>query len=170
MLRPKDIRRNIKKLRFTLMNLRKTAHHHYGSSPLSIIKFLCYSGIRINTFIIYENDLTEELDSHSMDPDIEVGFIISFIVPPQFYCTVIGLSLKPSRCLGAIGHKRRNQASRNSWNYCWTNNHTLFWYIWLIRRWVWLRIVRLPTTRILGWISLPTRGLRTLPPCTSWSY
>ena len=37
-----------------------------------MIKFLYYSGIRINTFFVYENDLTMELPEHNLDPEFNV--------------------------------------------------------------------------------------------------
>lgn len=58
----------IKKLILTIKDFKKTAYHHYGNSPLSIFKFLYYSGIRINTFIVFENDLTQELPDHNLEP------------------------------------------------------------------------------------------------------
>jgi RimJ/RimL family protein N-acetyltransferase len=60
------------KLLFTIKEFKKTAYHHYGHNILSIFKFIYYSGLRINTFIIYEKDLNEELLSHNLDPDFKV--------------------------------------------------------------------------------------------------
>jgi ribosomal protein S18 acetylase RimI-like enzyme len=62
----------LKKLMVTLRDFKKTAYHHYGKSPFSFIKFLYYSGIRINTFFVYENDLSRELPEHNLDPDFRV--------------------------------------------------------------------------------------------------
>jgi len=62
----------LKKLLSTTSNFKKTAYHHYGHSPLSLLKFMYYSGIRINTFIVYENDLTKELCEHNLETDFRV--------------------------------------------------------------------------------------------------
>ena len=63
---------NFKKLLLTIKDFRKTAYHHYGNSPLSYFKFVYYSGLRINTFIVFENDLARELPPHNLDPEFEV--------------------------------------------------------------------------------------------------
>ena len=68
----KGIISNLKKFRVTLNNFKKTAYHHYGDSPLSYFKFIYYSGLRINTFIVYENDLARELPPHDLDSEFEV--------------------------------------------------------------------------------------------------
>jgi len=62
----------LKKLLATTSNFKQTAYHHYGHSPLSLLKFMYYSGVRINTFIVYENDLTKELCEHNLDSDFRV--------------------------------------------------------------------------------------------------
>jgi len=66
------INQTLKKLMVTLKDFRKTAFHHYGHSPLSYIKFLYYSALRINTFIIYANDLTKKLPPINLEPGYEV--------------------------------------------------------------------------------------------------
>lgn len=60
------------KILTTLKNYKKTAFHHYGHSSFSYLKFLYYSCFKINTFIIYENDLTKALPPYNLDPDFEV--------------------------------------------------------------------------------------------------
>ncbi len=62
----------IRKLFITLRDLKKTAYHHYGESPMSIIKFIYYSVLRVNTFFVYENDLTRELPEHNLEPEFKV--------------------------------------------------------------------------------------------------
>jgi len=62
----------IKKLKFTLKHFKRTVYHHYGKSSLSYLKFLYYSGLKINTFFVYENDLMRELPPHNLDPEFEV--------------------------------------------------------------------------------------------------
>jgi len=62
----------LRKISMTIQNLKKTAYHHYGEHPFSIIKFLYYSGIRINTFYIYENDLTGKISQLGLDPEFTV--------------------------------------------------------------------------------------------------
>jgi RimJ/RimL family protein N-acetyltransferase len=61
-----------KKAKGTLIELRKTAYHHYGESPISFIKFIYYSIFRLNTFIIYENNLREKQPAHNLDDDFKV--------------------------------------------------------------------------------------------------
>lgn len=56
----------------TIINLKETAYHHYGKKPFSVLKFIYYSGIRINTFIIYEIDLTKEFIEYTLDPEYKV--------------------------------------------------------------------------------------------------
>lgn len=84
----------LNKLLITIRNFRDTAFHHYGNTPLSIIKFIYYSGLRINTFIVYENDLTKSLCDHSLDPDFKVikprieeleNIRKGMILPREFY-------------------------------------------------------------------------------------
>jgi len=56
----------------TIKEFKRTAYHHYGETPLSFARFLYYSGIRMNTFHVYENDLTRELPEHNLDPEFRV--------------------------------------------------------------------------------------------------
>ncbi|GEM_PF-563893 len=56
----------------TLKELKKTAYHHYGHHPLSILKFLYYSGMRVNTFHIYEFDLAGEFPDLAPDPGFRI--------------------------------------------------------------------------------------------------
>jgi hypothetical protein len=56
----------------TLRELKKTAYHHYGNNPFSIARFLYYSGMRVNTFIIYGAELTGESPGPAIDPDFRV--------------------------------------------------------------------------------------------------
>jgi len=62
----------LRKIVVTLKNFKKTAYHHYGKKPSSLFKFLYYSGIRINTFMVYENDLTRELPEHNLESEFRV--------------------------------------------------------------------------------------------------
>jgi RimJ/RimL family protein N-acetyltransferase len=62
----------LSKLLVTLKNFKKTAYHHYGDTPFSFLRFLYYSGIRVNIFFVYENDLTKELAEHNLDSDFKV--------------------------------------------------------------------------------------------------
>ncbi len=62
----------IRKLLLTVKEFKKTAYHHYGQSPLSLLKFIYYSCIRINTFYVFENDLEKELPEHNLDSDFRV--------------------------------------------------------------------------------------------------
>jgi GNAT superfamily N-acetyltransferase len=62
----------IKKLLATLKDLKKTAYHHYGNHPLSILKFLYYGVFKINTFIVFEHKLTQEVPYYHLDPGIKI--------------------------------------------------------------------------------------------------
>lgn len=85
----------ISKIWLTIIKLKKTAYHHYGNSPLSILKLFYYSGIRINTFLVFENELTRDLPDHNLNSDykIETPTLSELIeirnkydVPREFYC------------------------------------------------------------------------------------
>jgi hypothetical protein len=70
-----DIRRQRKvwnKFLLTVQQFRQTAYHHYGDTPRSLLKFLYYSGIRVNRFLLFENDLTRKLPPHGLDPEYRV--------------------------------------------------------------------------------------------------
>lgn len=56
----------------TIKEFKNTAYHHYGKTPFSLIKFIYYSGFRINTFIVYENDLTKKLSEHNLDANFKI--------------------------------------------------------------------------------------------------
>ncbi len=60
------------KIFITIKNFKETAYHHYGNSPESLMKFIYYSVFRINTFIVYENDLTKRLCDLNLDKDFKV--------------------------------------------------------------------------------------------------
>lgn len=62
----------IKKIVFTFKDLKKTAYHHYGSNSLSIPKFLYYSLLRVNTFIVFERNLSQEIPTFDPDPRLKV--------------------------------------------------------------------------------------------------
>ena len=68
----KNLRMVLSKLLVTLINFKKTAYHHYGKKSLSLFKFFYYSVIRINTFIVFENDLRRELPEHKLEPEFRV--------------------------------------------------------------------------------------------------
>lgn len=67
-----SLNKNLNKLLLTLRDFKKTAYHHYGESPFSFLRFLYYSGVRINTFFVYENDLLRELPEHNLESDYRV--------------------------------------------------------------------------------------------------
>ena len=50
-----------------LKEFKKTAYHHYGSRPSSIIRFVYYSALRVNTFWLTGTELTDGLPSMHMD-------------------------------------------------------------------------------------------------------
>jgi len=62
----------LKKLIVTIKDLKKTAYHHYGNNPISLLKFIYYSLIRVNTFYVYENDLTQELPELNIESEFKV--------------------------------------------------------------------------------------------------
>lgn len=64
-----------KKLFFTFKNFKKTAYHYYGNSPFSLIRFVYYSLFRVNTFLVFENDLSGEV------PEIELDSQIKIVMP-----------------------------------------------------------------------------------------
>jgi len=72
MNRLSTLNRVIIKFFVTVKNIKKIAYYYYGETPLSLLKFLYNSGLRINTFIVYENDLTRELPEHNLDPGYRV--------------------------------------------------------------------------------------------------
>ncbi|OPZ25467.1 MAG: hypothetical protein BWZ01_02475 [Deltaproteobacteria bacterium ADurb.BinA179] len=55
-----------------LSDYRKTAYHHYGNRPSSLFRFFYYSALRVNTFWLMENDLSEPLPEIPMDPCYQV--------------------------------------------------------------------------------------------------
>jgi GNAT superfamily N-acetyltransferase len=61
-----------KKLLFTFRNFKKTAYHYYGNSPLSLLRFVYYSFFRVNTFLVFENDLRGEVPEIELDPKMKV--------------------------------------------------------------------------------------------------
>lgn len=63
---------NLNKLILTVKNIRRTAQHHYGSTTFSILKLIYYSTLRINTFLVFENDLTKDLKEHNLDSEYHV--------------------------------------------------------------------------------------------------
>jgi len=63
----KTINTLIYKVIFTFHNFKKIAYHHYGDHPASLIKFIYYTFLRINTFIIFECDLTALLPQAQLD-------------------------------------------------------------------------------------------------------
>lgn len=62
----------IKKLIFTIKNLKQTAYHYYGDSPFSLIRLVYYSLFRVNTFLVFENDLRGEIPRVELDSQIRV--------------------------------------------------------------------------------------------------
>lgn len=63
---------SIRKIILTIKEIKKTAYHHYGNSMVSIPKFLYYSFLKINTFVIVGFDLTKDIPSLPLDPDFEI--------------------------------------------------------------------------------------------------
>lgn len=55
------------KITTTVVNFKKTAYHHYGNKPSSLLKFFYYSVLRLNTFWLFENDLTRDLPDNPLD-------------------------------------------------------------------------------------------------------
>jgi len=72
MFRYNNISKTLSKLFSTIKDFKKTAYHHYGGKPFSFLRFVYYSGMRINTFFVYENDLTKTLCEHNLDSGFRV--------------------------------------------------------------------------------------------------
>jgi len=62
----------LRKVLFTLRNLKKTAYHHYGNNVLSILRFLYYSALKINTFVLLGTELDIELPPYHLDSEFRV--------------------------------------------------------------------------------------------------
>lgn len=56
----------------TLACLRRTARHHYGNNAMSIIKFIYYSALRRNTFVVYGLDLNNPVRDHELSQAFRV--------------------------------------------------------------------------------------------------
>jgi hypothetical protein len=67
-----NLSKSLSKLIITAKQFKKTAYHHYGHSILGIFKFIYYSGLKINTFIVFGKDLSGELPPHNLDVDFKV--------------------------------------------------------------------------------------------------
>jgi ribosomal protein S18 acetylase RimI-like enzyme len=63
---------SFRKLAITLRSFKSTADYYYGSRPFSVLRFLYYSGLTINTFIVFERDLKAEIDLPAVDPDLKI--------------------------------------------------------------------------------------------------
>jgi len=61
-----------KKLIRTLRNYRKTAYHHFGNTPTSIVKFSYYSLFKRNLFIVFGISLDKAIPDCPLDPDFTV--------------------------------------------------------------------------------------------------
>lgn len=72
MLRLNKIRMIVRKFFLTLKEYKKTAYHHFGERPSSLLKFIYYSVARINTFLVYEADLDREFPELTLNPDYRV--------------------------------------------------------------------------------------------------
>jgi len=68
----KTITTLIHKFIYTFQNFKKIAYHHYGDHPASLIKFIYYTFLRINTFIVFEYDLTAPLPQAQLDVKFKV--------------------------------------------------------------------------------------------------
>ena len=83
------------KLYKTFSEIKKIASHHYGESKFSIIKFLYYSFIRVNTFSAYKINLDANLLLPQFNVDEyrilnKIDDLISIrsreSLPREFYC------------------------------------------------------------------------------------
>lgn len=88
----------VKKLFLTLIKYKETAYHHYGKNSFSLFKFFYYSALRVNKFLVYENDLTRKLPEHNLDapysvlsPTIEDLSILrnKYDLTREYYCDQI---------------------------------------------------------------------------------
>ena len=62
----------LKKLHKTLKNYKQEAHYYYGKKASSYLRYLYYSGMRINTFYVYQNDLERELPKLDLDSGFRI--------------------------------------------------------------------------------------------------
>jgi ribosomal protein S18 acetylase RimI-like enzyme len=62
----------LKKVIFTLINLREVSRHHYGDGCFSIVKFVFYSLLKVNTFIVFECDMSRSLPPSRLDAKFRV--------------------------------------------------------------------------------------------------
>jgi hypothetical protein len=68
-----NINHTLNKLFLTIKEFKKTAYHHYGKNPSSLLKFIYYSLFRINTFYIVGIDFAKkDLPKQNLDPDYRV--------------------------------------------------------------------------------------------------
>jgi len=72
MLKLNNLYKSLSKLVITIRNFKRTAYHHYGNNPWSLLKFIYVSGLKINTFVVYENDLARELAEQNLDSEFRV--------------------------------------------------------------------------------------------------
>jgi len=61
-----------RKILLTIKEFKKTAYHHYGHNISSIPKFLYYSFLSINTFVVVGVKLENVLPSLPLDPEVKV--------------------------------------------------------------------------------------------------
>src|SRR2546428_9919751 len=62
----------VKKLIFTLTHIGAVSRHHYGNGSTGLLKFIYYSLVKLNTFIIYQCDLTKPLPQITLDKRFQI--------------------------------------------------------------------------------------------------
>ena len=60
------------KLIITVRNFKKTAYYYYGDRFSSYFRLIYYGLLRVNTFLVYENDLSMDLPDLDLDSDFKV--------------------------------------------------------------------------------------------------
>ena len=84
-----------KKLFFFMKSFKDTVNHQYGLRLTDYLRFFYCSFLRINTFIVFENDLSQEISKLEIDSDFQIikptleqleQFRKGKNLPREFYC------------------------------------------------------------------------------------
>ena len=84
-----------KKIFFFMRSLKETVNHQYGTSLIDYLRFFYCSFLRINNFIVFENDLSQEISKLEIDSDFQIikptleqleQFRKGKKLPREFYC------------------------------------------------------------------------------------
>lgn len=84
-----------KKIFFFTMSLKETVNHQYGTGLINYLRFIYCSFLRINNFIVFENDLSQKISELEIDSDFQIikptleqleQFRNGKNLPREFYC------------------------------------------------------------------------------------